>query len=50
MTLEAYFRLLANMGEFGYGVRDVEDMIPWEREIHTILLVERLKLKEKGNG
>lgn len=36
------------MHNFGYSLKELEDMIPFEREIYTILLVKHLE-KEKEN-
>jgi len=57
MDLESYFRLnFALMQYHKYSLSDIENMIPWERDIYVGLLQQHLeeeRLKEqqrKGNG
>ena len=57
MDLESYFRLnFALMQYHKYSLSEIEDMMPWERDIYVGLLQQHLeeeRLKEqqrKGNG
>ena len=57
MDLESYFRLnFALMQYHKYSLSEIENMIPWERDIYVGLLQQHLeeeRLKEqqrKGNG
>jgi len=47
-TLENYykvnFQLLQN---FHYSLTELEDMLPWEREIYLIMLIEDIKEKNE---
>ena len=38
------FQLLEN---HGYSLKDIEGMMPWEREIYLALLMEEIKLKNE---
>jgi hypothetical protein len=35
------------MTEHGYSLTEIEAMIPWEREIYIILLIEHIKQKNE---
>tara|TARA_Y100000052_G_scaffold23556_1_gene25228 strand:- start:67 stop:252 length:186 start_codon:yes stop_codon:yes gene_type:complete len=57
MDLESYFRLnFALMQYHKYSLSEIENMMPWERDIYVGLLQQHLeeeRLKEqqrKGNG
>ena len=57
MDLESYFRLnFALMQYHKYSLSEIENMMPWERDIFVGLLLQHLeeeRLKEqqrKGNG
>ena len=57
MDLESYFRLnFALMQYHKYSLSEIENMVPWERDIYVGLLQQHLeeeRLKEqqrKGNG
>ena len=54
MDLENYFRLnFALMQYHKYSLTEIEDMIPWERDIYDELLKQHLeeeKLKQQQNG
>jgi hypothetical protein len=55
MDLENYFRLnFALMQYHKYSLHEIEDMLPWERDIYVELLREHLeeeKLKQQqANG
>jgi len=57
MDLESYFRLnFALMQYHKYSLTEIENMMPWERDIYVGLLQQHLeeeRLKEqqrKGNG
>ena len=57
MDLESYFRLnFALMQYHKYSLSEIENMMPWERDIYVVLLQQHLeeeRLKEqqrKGNG
>ena len=54
MDLENYFRLnFALMQYHKYSLTEIEDMIPWERDIYVELLKQHLeeeKLKQQKNG
>ena len=51
MTLESYFRLnFALMQYHKYSLTEIENMIPWERDVYVGLLqahLEEEELKEK---
>ena len=48
MDLENYFRLnFALMQYHKYSLTEIENMIPWEREVYTILLEQHLKEEEE---
>ena len=51
MTLESYFRLnFALMQYHKYSLTEIENMMPWERDIYVGLLQQHLEeeeLKEK---
>ena len=41
------------MQDYGYSLTELENMIPWEREIYSSLLTEWIEDKERqeeGNG
>mgnify|MGYP001495155808 CR=1 FL=1 len=46
------FRLNFNLvQDHHYSLTEIEDMMPWEREIHTLLVMERIRKKEQqANG
>tara|TARA_S200000501_G_C20198842_1_gene472040 strand:+ start:325 stop:501 length:177 start_codon:yes stop_codon:yes gene_type:complete len=56
MSLESYFRLnFALMQYHKYSLTEIENMMPWERDIYVGLLQqhleeERLKAQQQGNG
>jgi len=54
MNLESYFRLnFALMQYHKYSLTELENMIPWEREIYVSLLqqhIEEENLKAQQNG
>jgi len=35
------------MQNFNYSLDDLENMVPWEREVYVILLIEDLKEKNE---
>ena len=35
------------MTEHGYSLTEIEAMIPWEREIYIILLIEHIKAENE---
>ena len=49
MNLEGYFKLnFALMQYHKYSLSDIENMIPWEREVYTTFLMQYLEeLKQK---
>ena len=52
--LESYFRInFALMQHHGYSLTELENMIPWEKEIYLTYLhqyIEEENLKQKANG
>ena len=47
-NLEAYFRTnFALMQYHKYSLSDLENMMPWEREVYTGLLLEHIKKEEE---
>ena len=56
MSLEDYFRLnFALMQYHKYSLTEIENMMPWERDIYVALLQahleeEKLKQQQQGNG
>tara|TARA_B100000424_G_C22679116_1_gene372115 strand:+ start:241 stop:420 length:180 start_codon:yes stop_codon:yes gene_type:complete len=56
MSLESYFRLnFALMQYHKYSLTEIENMMPWERDIYVGLLQqhleeEELKQKQRSNG
>jgi hypothetical protein len=54
MDLENYFRInFALMQYHKYSLTEIENMIPWERDIYIALLQQHLeeeKLKQQQNG
>jgi len=56
MSLESYFRLnFALMQYHKYSLTEIENMMPWERDIYVSLLQqhledEKLKQQQQGNG
>ena len=56
MDLESYYRLnFALMQYHKYSLTEIENMMPWERDIYVILLQQHLeeeeeKQKQRQNG
>ena len=54
MNLESYYRLnFALMQYHKYSLTEIENMIPWEREIYVALLkqhIEEENLKQQQSG
>ena len=56
MDLESYYKLnFALMQQHQYSLTEIENMIPWEREIYLALLnqyieEENLKAQQANNG
>ena len=56
MDLEAYFKInFALMQHHKYSLTEIENMMPWERDIYLELLKqfveeENLKIKQQQNG
>jgi len=54
MDLEAYFRINFALMQFHkYSLTEIENMMPWERDIYVGLLqqhIEEEKLKQQANG
>ena len=53
-NLESYFRInFALMQHHKYSLADIENMMPWEREVYVTLLtqyIEEDNLKQKQNN
>ena len=53
-NLESYFRInFALMQHHKYSLADIENMMPWEREVYVTLLtqyIEEENLKQKQNN
>jgi hypothetical protein len=56
MDLECYYQLNFSLMQYHkYSLTEIENMIPWERDIYVSLLKnhleeEELKQKSQGNG
>jgi len=54
MDLESYFRINFALMQFHkYSLTEIENMMPWERDIYLALLqqhIEEEKLKHQQNG
>jgi hypothetical protein len=54
MELESYFRINFALMQFHkYSLTEIENMIPWERDIYVELLkahLEEEKVKQQQNG
>ena len=56
MDLESYFRLNFSLMQYHkYSLTEIENMIPWERDIYVELLKEHIeeeefKQKQQSNG
>lgn len=54
MDLESYFKINFALMQFHkYSLTEIENMIPWERDIYLSLLqnhIEEEKLKQQQNG
>lgn len=49
--LESYLQNLFSMKmNFNYTISDVENMIPWERDVHIDLINEKLRKEADGNN
>jgi len=50
MTLESYFRVnFALMQYHKYSLTEIENMMPWERDIYVGLLRQHLEEEEEKN-
>jgi len=48
MDMESYYKLnFALMQYHKYSLTDIENMMPWERDIYTILLEQHIKDEEE---
>ena len=48
MTLESYFRLnFALMQYHKYSLTEIENMMPWERDVYVVLLQNHIKEEEE---
>ena len=56
MDLESYFRLNFSLMQYHkYSLTEIENMLPWERDVYVELLKqhieeEELKQKQQSNG
>ncbi len=54
MELESYYKLNFALMQFHkYSLMDIENLIPWERDVYVTLLqqhIEEEKLKQQQNG
>ena len=56
MDLESYFRLNFSLMQYHkYSLTEIENMMPWERDIYVILLKHHLeeeeqKAQQRANG
>lgn len=49
-SLENYYKTnFQMMQNFNYSLTELDDMIPWEREIYLILLMQDLEEKRERN-
>jgi len=44
-SLESFYRLNFELtqGQFNYSLTEVENLMPWEREIYTYMIIKRLQ-------
>tara|TARA_B100001287_G_C22645728_1_gene512586 strand:- start:1276 stop:1452 length:177 start_codon:yes stop_codon:yes gene_type:complete len=48
MSLESYFKLnFALMQYHKYSLTEIENMMPWERDIYVVLLQQHIKEEEE---
>tara|TARA_B100001057_G_C22707235_1_gene894261 strand:- start:249 stop:425 length:177 start_codon:yes stop_codon:yes gene_type:complete len=48
MDMESFYKLnFALMQYHKYSLTEIENMMPWEREVYTILLEQHLKEEEE---
>ena len=48
MNLESYFRLnFALMQYHKYSLTEIENMMPWERDVYVVLLQNHIKEEEE---
>lgn len=48
MSLESYFRLnFALMQYHKYSLTEIENMMPWERDVYVVLLQNHIKEEEE---
>jgi len=47
-TLTSHFRTSFELHEFGYGLDEIETMLPWERDVHLSMVAKRLKEREEA--
>tara|TARA_B000000532_G_scaffold123827_1_gene99296 strand:+ start:72 stop:251 length:180 start_codon:yes stop_codon:yes gene_type:complete len=48
MDMESYYKLnFALMQYHKYSLTEIENMMPWERDIYTILLEQHIKEEEE---
>jgi len=38
------------MGEYNYSLTELDNMLPWEREIYTSLLIKQIKEGRENGG
>jgi hypothetical protein len=56
MDLESYFKLNFSLMQYHkYSLTEIENMIPWERDVYVELLKQHIdeeesKQKQQGNG
>ena len=51
MDMESYYKLnFALMQYHKYSLTEIENMMPWERDIYTILLEQHIKEEEKAKA
>ena len=50
-NLNNYFQQVFSLVQYHkWSLRDVENMMPWEREVHTALLIQHLEKEEERNN
>lgn len=50
-TLESYYKTNHELSmEYGYSLSELDNMIPFEREVYIMLINEKLEEKEKNRN
>jgi len=48
-TLQSFYKLNFELRhEHGYSLTEIENMLPWEREVFTFMIIKRLQEKKEA--